>query len=111
MAGGRLDYARGSSVGATVEAWCALHFPTITKDFNLKIGVAAAGKLAAEWCRKMQWFYDLWCLHGSWEAAGGARAIDTYAESEDYARWLDAQPAGEARTKGLEVRKLRPLLL
>ena len=51
VAGDRLDYARGSFVGATVEAWRALHFPTHTKDFNLKFGEAAAGKLAAEWCR------------------------------------------------------------
>ena len=60
--------------------------------------------------RKMQWLYDLWCTHGSWEAAGGARTLDTYNETEDYSRWLEALPDGEARTKGLELRKLRPHL-
>ena len=70
-------------------------------------GVAVDMKVGS---RKMQWLYDLWCTHGSWEAAGGARTLDTYNETEDYSRWLEALPDGEARTKGLELRKLRPHL-
>ena len=108
VAGDRLDYARGGFIGAEVELWCEVHCPTKTKDFSLKkCGEVAAGKLAAEWCRKMEWFYNLWLQCESWEAAGGARALDNYRETEAYANWLDALPPSEARTKGLEIRKMR----
>ena len=66
------------------------------------------GKLAREWCRRMQYFYNLWQEHGSWEAAGGVAAFDAYREPEDYAKWLDGLPAGPTRSKGMELRKLRP---
>ena len=82
----------------------------MTKDYSLKkCGEVEAGMLAAEWCRQM-WYWDLWCSHGSWEAAGGVRAFDEYRETEGYSMWLDARPAGEARTEGMELLKLRPNL-
>ena len=111
VAGDRLDYARGGFVGQDVGYWCEVHLPTKTKDFNLKnCGEINAGKLAAEWWRRCQWLYDLWCTHGSWEAAGGVAAFDTYRETEEFAEWLDALPPGEARKQGMELRKLRPHL-
>ena len=107
--GDRLDYARASFVGGEVGHWCEVHFPTKTKDFNLaKCGPANAGSLAKEWCRKMQWYYDLFCAYGSWEAAGAPGCFDDYRESEAYSAWLDALPAGQARAKGIDLRKLRP---
>lgn len=109
IAGDRLDFARGGFLGAHVGVWCEIYFPTKTKDYSLtKCGEVAAGKLAREWCRRMQWYYNLWLQYGSWEAAGGIRAFDNYRETEEYANWFDSLPPSFARTKGLELRKLRP---
>ena len=111
--GDRLDVGRAGGVGAEVDRWLNTHFQHKTKSYKLLlVGEDAAGQLLREWCRRMQFFWNLWAEHGSWAASGGAAALDSYRETADYEAWLDAlPPASPARARGLELRKLRPRMV
>ena len=108
--GDRIDVGRAQFVDTEVERWCETHFHSKSKSYKLLlVGEVEAGKLLREWCRKMQYYWDLWAEHGSWEAAGGAAAFDAYTETVEYTAWVDSLPPGSVpRLRAMELRKLRP---
>ena len=107
-AGEFYDYVRAKAAGRDAIAFCDAYFPSKTKSYKiLFVGEHESGNLAREWCRRMQYFYDIWREAGSWEAAG-VGASDLYAEDPTYTAWADALPAGAARARALDLRKLRP---
>ena len=85
-------------------------FPNQVKGLQPEtMSEANAGMLAREWCRIMQYFWDLYSTYGSWEAAGGPAALDGYREEAEYSQRYDRLPhESTARAKALELRKLRP---
>ena len=110
--GDRYDVARAQPQGKHMEVWTAAQF--LFKSWSITIKKAGgddpARKLCQEWCRKMEFMYELHQGYGSWAASGGIDAILSYEESTEFREWIDSLPEGDyCRTKAEELRKLKPM--
>ena len=68
-------------------------------------------RLAEEWCRKMQFFYDLYMEAEGNEIHFTRAMVDEYIERADYSEWVEALEVGsKAKDRALSLRKLSPSL-
>ena len=95
------------------EEWCErfdlpMSWGTSVKSYTDE----QAHNLSEEWCRKMQFFMDVWKSSGQeWEFRFADHVVGAYSEPESWAAWADAQPRGPSRSRVVQLRKLRPLLV
>jgi hypothetical protein len=74
-----------------------------------RYGEADATRLATEWCRRNQHYYDLYV--GADDAAYAFTEADSgsYVEPEDFVKWADALPEGSVARERVEaLRAVRP---
>ena len=109
--GDKYDVARAQPQGKEIVQWTQEHFQHASKSIEIHLAGSdeAAGKLCREWCRKMDYLYGVFQDHGSWAAAGGTIALDSYQEDPDYTSWVSALPDDYCKKKAEEIRSLRPM--
>ena len=94
-----------------IAKWCRSYALPGSGSFTLKAyGEAAATKMAAEWCRRMQWWRDLAIASGDGRYEFTAADYGSYVESEEFSAWVDTlDPAGKTYKRILEMRAQYPL--
>jgi len=68
-----------------------------------------AFKLADEWCRRMQWYYDQCCECDEEDYVYPQDVLDGYVETTEFFEWAASLPPnGNARARVTVLRALRP---
>lgn len=104
------DCVEGQAKGQRAKAWCAREGLTKSASFAFRLySEKTAGILVREWCRRMQFWYDLSKLaDGSVAGQEGIRR-EPPPEPEEFAELMAASNgSGPAHARGLELRRLRP---
>ena len=107
--GAEFDAWKGIARGDALENWCKVYGMQAGARFNVATyGEGGGHQFASEWCRKMQFFYDLHQASGDPFHVFSDEEVAGYEESPDFVVFAVALPAGQARTRLTWFRNLRP---
>ena len=107
------DSVRGETRGEQAVAWRSLHGLPKSATFSLgRDTEATAGVLVREWCRRMQFFFDLTRDSGRAGLAGGLKHLAVPPEPQEVVDLVAKAAAGSPiRERAEAIRALRPKAL
>lgn len=99
---------------AWVKSWCsAYEWPPSARFSFAKYGRGPAHQLCREWCRRSEYFYQLWVWAEEDEEDFGYTEAQVLAYEEDM-EWLDFMISQEADSpafiRGMEIRRMKPFM-
>lgn len=102
------DGVRGKSKTAEIAEWCRAAGMSMSLSCSFKLfGERMSNLLAAEWCRKMQFFFDVWSREAHL-AAWPAGVEATYTEDPSFTTAVSADPRPATQRKAQSIRTMRP---
>ena len=95
--------------GKEASAWCALYGVGMT--FTMEVSAYTTDeriRIASEWCRKMQWFYDIAVRDAAEFTVYTDDVRATYVENSDFTAWAETLQEGVVRARVQALRDLWP---
>ena len=103
------DRCTAQAKSGTPTRWCQMYGLNKIASFSFSVyGEVAAAALSAEWCKRMQFFFDLW-LDGPDDFAYRPEDRQAYRPSDRWLRFVAALPNhGKARQRAEAIETLFP---
>ena len=108
LTGKEADAFQGSARGSVAIKWCERHGLNQSSRYGLTEWKSdGSAKMALEWCRKMQHFFNIEHLSGQVRYEYTQEDVDGYNEPAFFKAWADAL-TGEMAVRVAELRNLKP---
>ena len=109
LTGKEADAFQGSARGSVAIKWCERHGLNQSSRYGLTEWKSdGSSKMALEWCRKMQHFFNIEHLSGQVRYEYTQEDVESYKEPAFFKAWADTL-TGEKAVRVAELRDLRPI--